>query len=310
MLEDFRNTQNNAYNLLVNAIRNNKLSHAYLIDGNNYDYAFDFIMAFVKEIVCDNCVDKENICKRIDDGNYTEVKIVEADGLVIKKDQLLDLQSSFSRTGIEGNKRIYVIRDCEKMNKQASNSLLKFLEEPDNDVVAILFTNNVSGLLSTIVSRCQLIKLNNVKEEYYDKAINNFAYSLCDKNSDIDELLLDNTINFIRYYEKNGLDTFIYLKKLWYNNFPSREDSMKVMLLLVNFYYDILKKTCGFSNYYFNDYLDLIDFVSNNNSLDDIINKIEVCYTKYDDLRYNLNVNLLVDDMLIRLGECYEYSRS
>ena len=42
------------------------------------------------------------------------------------------------------------------------NSLLKFLEEPDKDIIAILMTNNINNVLSTIISRCKVIKLNNV----------------------------------------------------------------------------------------------------------------------------------------------------
>ena len=313
MFDDFKETQFVSYSLLKNAIINNKLSHAYLIDGNNYEYGFDFVMAFVKAIICNNhytnfekCGDC-NLCKRIDEGNYTEVKIIETNSLIIKKEQLLDLQNSFSRTGIESSKRVYVIRDCDKMNKQSSNSLLKFLEEPQNDIIAIL---------STIISRCQIIKLNNVTS-YTDKAILNFAYSFCERkneieyflNDDHNNKLLNDTIDFIKYFEDNRLDIFIYLKNMWYNNYSTKEDSLKIISLMVNFYFDVLKFKYDLNNYYFNDYIDFIRKVADNNNLSEIINKIEVCYSKFDDLKYNLNVNLLVDDMVIRLGECDECCR-
>ena len=321
MFDDFIESQNVSYNLLKNAIYNNKLSHAYLIDGNNYEYAFDFVMAFVKLVICDNhysnfdkCGDC-SICKRIDDGNYTEVKIIESDSLVIKKEQLIDLQNSFSLSSIEGGMRVYVIKDCDKMNKQASNSLLKFLEEPVDNIVAILFTNNVSSLLPTIISRCQVIKLSNINA-YSDKAINNLASLFYSKKEDIESFIndesnnkiIDNVILFIKYYEENGLDTLIYIKKMWYNNFLSREDSMMALALILNFYNDVLRFKLGLNTYFFGDYLDLIHSVSDDNSLNKILNKIEICYNKYGDLKYNLNVNLLIDDLLIRMGECDEYS--
>lgn len=317
MFDDFRDSQFIAYSLLANSIRNNKLSHAYLIDGNNNEYGFDFVISFVKMIVCDerysnydkcnNC----NKCKRIDDGNYTELKIIESDSLVIKKEQLLDLQSDFSRTSIEGTNRIYVIKDCEKMNKQASNSLLKFLEEPEDGIVAILYTNNINSVLKTIISRCQLIKLIRNKLVMEDNALMNFANVCCDNKESIDNFLsdeskkgiIDAVISFIDYFENNGLDVMIYIKKFWYNKFLSREESNCALLLIVNFYYDVLKFKYKISDYFFGDYLNYIEDVSLKNTIDDIIKKIDVCISKSELIRYNLNVNLLVDDMVIELGE-------
>ena len=321
MLDNFKNDQFIPYTIITNAIKNNKLSHAYLIDGNNYEYAFDFVMSFVKTIVCENnfTYDSDkcslcNICMRIDDGNYPEVKIIESDNMVIKKEQLLDLQSSFSRSSLEGNKRIYIIKDCEKMNKQASNSLLKFLEEPVDNVVAILFSNNISSILSTIISRCQFIKLNNIKHVNANNTIENFAFSVCNNKSDIDNFLNDESknkiisdvVSFIDYFEKNDLDVFIFLKKMWFNNFLSKDDNLLAILLITYFYYDVLKYKYNITDFYFVEYDYLIKEVANNNSILTILNKIELCYNKYDDLKYNLNLNLFIDDFLIRLGECYE----
>ena len=52
MLDEFKESQFIAYSLLTNAIKNNKLSHAYLIDANHYEEAFDFVLAFIKSILC------------------------------------------------------------------------------------------------------------------------------------------------------------------------------------------------------------------------------------------------------------------
>lgn len=317
MFDNFKDSQFVAYSLLCNSIRNNKLSHAYLIDGNNNECAFDFVLALVKMIICDkhysnfdkcaNC----NKCNRIDDGNYTEVKIIETASLIIKKEQLLELQSDFSRTSIEGDNRVYIIKDCEKMNKQAANSLLKFLEEPEEGIIAILFTNNINKVLGTIVSRCQLIKLSKDIIVNQDKTLINFANVCCDNSRDIDNFLKDeskekyivNVLDFINYYEENGLDVIIYLKKMWYNNFLVREDNIFALLLMVNFYYDVLKFKYRISDYFFADYLDFVQKVATSNDICEIIRKIELCIEKYEMIKCNLNINLLIDDMIIRLGE-------
>ena len=57
---------------------------------------------------------------------------------------------------------------------------------------------------------------------------------------------------------------------------------------MLNFYNDVLRFKLGFSDYFFANYLSLIEFVSENNSLNKILNKIEICYNKCSDLKYNL----------------------
>jgi DNA polymerase-3 subunit delta' len=317
VFDDFKDSQYIAYLLLVNSIRKNKISHAYLIDGNNNEFAFDFVMSFVKFIFCDKhysnyeCCEGCNKCGRIDSGNYTELKIIDSDSFVIKKEQLLDLKSEFCMKGIEGNKRIYVIKNCDKMNKQASNSLLKFLEEPEEGIIAILFTNHINNVLSTIISRCQVIKLVNNKKFNCDSSIVNLANSFCNNKNDIDVFLKDdlnlkkikNVVDFLVYYEENGLDVMLYLKKMWYNIFQTRDDNFLGIFLMINFYYDVLKFKSNVKEYFFADYLSYIEKISNYNSIDRIMNKLNVCIKKYDELKFNLNVNLVIDDMIIGLGE-------
>lgn len=317
MFDNFKDSQFVAYSLLTNSIKNNKISHAYLIDGNSNEHAFDFVMSLVKVILCkyhytnfDKC-GSCNLCNRIDSGNYPEVKIISSDSLVIKKEQLLELQSDFSKISVEGDYRIYIIKDCDKMNKQASNSLLKFLEEPEEGIIAILLTNNINKVLKTIVSRCQLITLAKDRHFNSDSTLKNFAYSFCSSQEEIDNFLEDQSkkdmieaiIKFILYYEENGLDIMIYLKKMWYNNFLTRDDNIMAVFLMVLFYFDVFKYKYSLNDYFFCDYLDELKNVSNANSLDDILKKIDKCVEIKENLEYNLNTNLTIDNLVIGLGE-------
>ena len=109
MLYDYMDGQTLAYNIMMNEIKNKQLSHAYLIDENNSSVAFDLVIAFVIEILSDGMNNEEKmiLAKRIHDNNYPEFKIIEPDGMLIKKKQILDLQQEFSLEPVEGNKRIY-----------------------------------------------------------------------------------------------------------------------------------------------------------------------------------------------------------
>lgn len=320
MLDDFKENQFVAYSLLNNAIKRNKLSHAYLIDANYYERAFDFVMAFVKAIVCGcnhdvtsyDCI----LCRRIDNNNYSELKIIESESSVIKKEQMLELQSDFSRSGIEGNYRIYIIKDCDKMNKHASNCLLKFLEEPVPGVIAILLTNNFNKILTTIVSRCQIIRLNNVVSLNGNNTLENLALISCNNensfsqfiNDDSKSEMIDAIVSFLDYFEENKLDVLLYMRNLWYNKFSTREDSNLAMMLMIYFYYDLLKYKLGNFKYFFCDKVDFIEKCANINSIEEILKKIEIVSYGYEMIKYNLNINLLLDDIVIRLGDVHEYS--
>ena len=231
MLNDYKEKQALAYNIMMNEIINNHVSHAYLIDENNNNESFDIVMAFIKEILCSKLNDNERqvLCKRIDDGNYPEIKIILPDGMLIKKKQLLNLQQEFSRSAFEGNKRIYIIRDADKMRSETANSMLKFLEEPDNDIIAILMTNNYNNLLSTIISRCQVIRFNS-NSEYVNA-------------SELDEMV----INIIKSIEENGVRTIMSEQDLLFKivSVKDRDKIIDVFDKMIDMYYDIMKINTG-----------------------------------------------------------------
>ena len=65
--------------------------------------------------------------------------MVEPDGQTIKVDQIRQLQEEFSKSGFESRLKIFLLSQSEKMNTSAANSLLKFLEEPVGNFLAILY---------------------------------------------------------------------------------------------------------------------------------------------------------------------------
>ena len=149
---------------LTNTLKTNKLSHAYLVIGEDSLYSDEFILRFVKAIFCLENKNKEffscencNNCRSINHGNYVDFYKLTSD-TSIKKDEIQILKSDLSVKSFYG-KKIYWIKDIEKMTEQAANSLLKFLEEPEDDIIAILSCKNISTVLPTIISRCQQIKL-------------------------------------------------------------------------------------------------------------------------------------------------------
>ena len=145
-------------------IENNKLSHAYLIEINDYDTDKEYIFDFIKMILCNLSYEKlekenNNIIKLIDDDNYPDIKVIEPDGATIKKSQMIDLQKDYSNKSLLDGKRIYVVKEADKLNPASANTILKFLEEPEEDIIAILLTTNRYKIIETILSRCQILSL-------------------------------------------------------------------------------------------------------------------------------------------------------
>lgn len=152
------------YQTFLNEMNNDRLSHAYLIEGKSGTPLFEVAYCLGKTLVCDDpspfacnsCI----TCLRVDDGNYPNFVIIKAENGTIKKGQVQALESAFDKEGFEAKGiRCYIIDLVENMNEEAVNSLLKFLEEPHPNIYAFLTTNNIGVLLPTVVSRCQTFHL-------------------------------------------------------------------------------------------------------------------------------------------------------
>ena len=145
-------------------IENNKVSHAYLIEINDYDTDKVYIFNFIKMILCNVSYEKlekenNNIINLIDNNDYPDIKVIEPEGSTIKKSQMIDLQKDYSNKSLLGGKRIYIVKEADKLNPASANTILKFLEEPEEDIIAILLTNNRYKIIETILSRCQILTL-------------------------------------------------------------------------------------------------------------------------------------------------------
>ena len=301
MLNDYKDKQLLAYNLFVKDIENNCVTHAYLIDENNYSESYEMVLSFVKAILCENkyfdnskC-NNCSLCKRIDDGNYPELKVISADGMYIKKQQIIELQQEFSRSCVEGKKRIYIIRECEKMRTEAANSMLKFLEEPEEDIVAILMTNNINNVIPTIISRCKVIKLNN----------------LSNKEKVVDETLENLAIDFVLMLETKGIDMIMSVKDVWFSVVAAKEREKMVVVFdrMIDIYYDIMKVLTGTVDIKCSVWKEKILELAKLNNITGILEKINILLDAKDSVKFNVNSSLLMDSIIINIGGVTSDSR-
>ena len=168
------------YKTFVNALKTNKLSHAYLLSGSVGMPLKEVALFLGKSLLCDNpnplacneCI----TCMRVDEGNYADVMVFGDGNTKIKKDDIEKITTNFDKTALEEKGiMIYVLHLVETMTAVAVNSLLKFLEEPGKNIYAFLTTENESKLLPTIISRTQVLRFREIDRENVIKDAENIG---------------------------------------------------------------------------------------------------------------------------------------
>lgn len=150
-----------AKQMLQNGLRKDTLSHAYIFSGPVGSGRREMALALVQAIYCtenvdDGCGGCLN-CRKVIHRNHPDFYWIAPDGASLKIDQVRGLQKEFNYRSTASQPKIYVLEEADLMTTQAANSLLKFLEEPNSDVLAILITENGHALLPTIQSRAQWV---------------------------------------------------------------------------------------------------------------------------------------------------------
>lgn len=156
-----------SWNQLV-ATRNAKhLPHAILISGAKGTGKQAFAEALVSSLLCESPMENYYACgeckgchvKSADvHPDYFQIALVENKTQIVV-DQIRELNEFLHMSRSYSGSRVAFINPAETLNVNAANSLLKSLEEPADNTVIILLTSQLSTLLPTIKSRCQILHL-------------------------------------------------------------------------------------------------------------------------------------------------------
>lgn len=309
------------YKIFKNALERNYFFHAYLLNGSIGTPLLDVAKYLAKSMICKNhnpfACDNCSTCHRIDNGHYGNLIIINGKENTIKKDDINFIIDTFSKTSSEKNSlKIYIINLIENMTVDASNALLKFLEEPPENTYAILTTENKFRILPTILSRTEIINFSLLNQE---KLINE-AINL-NTNKDDAEILsyFYNDPSIINEESKN--EDYLTSKKdlIEMLNNVSNKDELRFIIesniipklktkeetrfffdSLVVFVKEALKYKINKTTLLTSYVKILEDLIVSIKNLDDAI---LVIMNARNELNYNLNVNLLVLHTLVKIFE-------
>ena len=153
------------------AIEMDKVSHAYIIQGD-YDSGKKLMASvFAKALQCEqkgtepcnHCTS----CLQADTGNQPDIIYVshEKPNSIGIHDVREQMNASIGIKPYSSDYKIYIVDEAEKMTAEAQNALLKTIEEPPAYAVIFLLTTNLGKLLPTILSRCVVLNIQPVKDE-------------------------------------------------------------------------------------------------------------------------------------------------
>ncbi len=112
-------------------------------------------------------------CQKIKSANHPDILHLAPSGDSIKVKQIRALLDTIALRPFEAKTRVVILQDAHTLNLSAGNALLKALEEPPKNTIFILTTAELSGLMPTIVSRCQHVRFRPIERGLIEAALIN-----------------------------------------------------------------------------------------------------------------------------------------
>lgn len=309
-------------------IRENKLVHAYLLSGAEGTGKIELAKWVAKGIFCLNsqngvpCL-KCSECNRIENNNHPDVVTIMPDGLSIKVEQIRYLKSEFNKSGVESDRKVFIIQDAQKMSIGAANSLLKFLEEPSGNITAFLLTSEPQKLLPTIISRCQEVEMQQLTSGQLEQEL--ISESISEKNSYILANLAQSVVEAKKINDNENFDKILATVNNWYRKLlrkdllsfvmiqskiigliQNKEDQNLVLQVIILTVRDTVLERFGLTEEIV--FKENIDFIQQNTAQitnDKLVNGLNLVVESNRKLASNISMQNMLETLTLNLFDCY-----
>ena len=267
-------------NKISKFIKKDKINHAYLLETNSNNKLelakklINYILSMKGEI------DLSTLEKNSD---FT---IISPDSNTIKTEEIEKLKEKYKTKSFNGNIRVYIIDGAEKLNDYSANKLLKFLEEPEDNIIAVLLTDNKSSVLNTIVSRCQIIR-------YIEKN---------SKFKEYDQEYINSLFDFFLNIEENQEKAIAYQNRIDIKKLSDRKYLQEFLENLIYIYGEVLNYKIKNNCELIEEYEENIKIINNNNDYEKIKIKTNTINESILRLKYNPNIKLFIDKLIITMS--------
>lgn len=305
--------------ILRRVLISGRLAHAYLFNGpegiGKRLVALALVRAiFCKQGGCGDCV----ACRKVDHFNHPDLHLLEPDGNNIKIEQVRAIQKEFSYRPLESPRKVCLIEKPEKMQPAAANALLKTLEEPTGEALFILLSAHPEQILSTIRSRCQplpfsripvdLLKRDLIHRLDLDEQQGHLLAALSEgsfkKALGRDrELFLDRRRDFLKAVTALSPGSVLPLFDLSRQRAEEKETLTEYLEILRAFYRDVLLTLHGrpVEDLVNIDLMEKIRRIAGKESVSSTLAKLDAIHESLRLLDRNVNRQLIMDNLLLRL---------
>ena len=317
---------------LQNAIRLNKVSHAYIINGERSSGKEFIAKTFAMALQCENLqTDGQDMepcqechsCKQALSGNHPDIIFIthEKPNTISVDDIRSQINGDVAIKPYSSPRKIYLMNEGDKMTVQAQNALLKTLEEPPEYAVILILTTNANSLLPTILSRCVVLNMKPVRDEQIKRflmesmEVPSYKADICTafargnvgkarmlaKSEEFDKVK-DEAITLLKYIGEMEINEIVAaIKKINEYKF----DVNDYLDILSIWYRDVLmfKATHDANNLIFREEIQYIRKVADKSTYEGIEEIIDALEKSKQRLTANVNFDLTMELLLLTIKE-------
>jgi DNA polymerase-3 subunit delta' len=309
--------------VLKRSLRSGKTAHSYLFEGVSGCGRRKTALTLIQALFCKSSTDDAcgvcPSCRKIDSGNHPDIHLLSPlpDKRDISIEQLREMQRELSLRPYEAPRKACIIDPAERLNANSANSLLKTLEEPPGNALIILLTENAEMLLSTVRSRCQLIRFAPLSLEHIlllleRSGVSQEAATLVapmsggslQKALELDnESLVARRENVLAKMEKLSINQIATIFDAAEEFSGNRDATLELLDMLLSFFRDAVHLGAGSGEIVNRSVRPAIESIASRRSLPHNLRLLEQIYETRRAVQRNANPKLALDQLFMTMSE-------